>query len=469
MDGAMGDLALFAEAVTLIDPQIARETLVYALATQQGASQLTPWRFPYATTGVGNVTDVLIYNQRSDAYYFLPAAIGRYVALARDPAFLAQLVPFWPRASNEVGDVVEHVRRALEYGTETLGFGAHGIVAIGTGDYADGINSLATEPATPTGSSSTYNAGAIIHGFPLAADVIEARDPALAERMRALVTSQSEALLQEAWQGRYFLRGFVDSGNPLAPQVFFLEPQVFPVLAGIVDAQQRDLALGEVVDLLETEIGAVSNVEIGTDQGSGGPDRPLIGGVWPVANAWLTAAYATRDVEEGWSSFARNTLTAHAEEYPNLWYGIWTGPDSFNGPDNERPGEADAHTVTALTDYPALNAHIHTSPLRALVDLVGVVGMRDGFRIAPRLPTETFTVEWPRLAVAGTPSSVEGRVLPESDGPIAMEVALPSALRAADSVRVTADGVDVDSTVADGTVRFVLPASARASARWRVE
>lgn len=95
------------------------------------------------------------------------------------------------------------------------------------------------------------------------------------------------------------------------------------------------------------------------------PTQPQIAGVWPVANAWTTEAYAQRDAAAGWDSFTRNTLFTHAAEYAGLWYGIWTGPDSFFGPDAERPGEADAHLATALTDYPALNTHIHTSPLRA--------------------------------------------------------------------------------------------------------
>jgi len=456
LDGAMGDLALFAEALLLIDPHIAADTLVYALATQLGGAQRTPWRFPYATTGVGMFSDVLIYTQRSDAYYFLPAAIGRYVALTRDSAFLDRPVPFYPRAAGEGGTVVDHVRRALQYGTETLGFGARGIVAIGTGDYADGINSLATEPATPTGTSSTYNAGAIVYGFPLVADVIEARAADLAAQMRALAASQATALNERAWEGHYFFRGFVDSGNPLAPQIFFLEPQVLPVLADIVDADRRDLALNEVGQRLETSIGALSNVAIGDDVGVGGPDRPLVGGIWPVANAWLTGAYARRSVDEAWSSFIRNTLAAHAEKYPDLWYGIWTGPDSFNGPDNPRPGEADAHVVTALTDYPALNAHVHTGPLRALADLVGVSGTRDGLRITPRVPTATFTVEWPRLTVRSTPATVEGTFRAAADGPVVLEVALPSALQEATAVRVRVDGTGTASTVVGGLVRFTL-------------
>ena len=442
------------------------------MATQLGAAQSTPWRFPYATTGVGAYSDVLIYNQRSDAYYFLPAAIGRYVALTRDTAFLTRTMPFYPRADGDSGDVLDHIGRALDYGTQTLGFGARGIVAMGTGDYADGIDSLAlpSDPATPTGTSSTYNAGAIIYGFPLAADVVEATDAALAERMRALAASQADALLNRAWEGHYFYRGFVDSGNPLAPQIFFLEPQVFPVLAGIVDAARRDAALDEVVTRLETDIGALSNVAIGPGSGVGGPDKPLVGGIWPVANAWLTAAYAQRDVNEAWSSFTRNTLAAHAEKYPDLWYGIWTGPDSFNGPDNPRPGEADAHLVTALTDYPALNSHMHTSPLRALMDIVGVAGTRDGLRITPRLPTETFTVEWPRLHVHSTPGVDRWRLrrLGRRPGGARGGLAQRSARRSCTDGHTSTVSV-TEATVEADVARFVLPGRAGSAVSWRID
>jgi hypothetical protein len=244
---------------------------------------------------------------------------------------------------------------------------------------------------------------------------------------------------------------------------------VLPILAGIASAERRDLALGHVADLLETDIGALSNVAIGDQRPIGGVDQPLIGGIWPVANAWLTGAYARRDPSQAWTSFIRNTLAAHAEKYPDLWYGIWTGPDSFNGPDNERPGEADAHLATALTDYPALNAHVHTGPLRALVDLVGVEGTTAGLRITPRLPTETFAVTWPRLRVASMPTSIEGHVVTASDGPVQMEVALPSGLRAMQDLSVVVDEIEAEAAVDGATVRFVLPGRADSPVAWRVE
>jgi hypothetical protein len=471
LDGAMGDLALFAESMLLVDPGIARETLQYAFATQLGSGATTPWRYPYATTGVGSFSDVGIYDRRSDAYWFLPAITAKYVALTRETAFLDAPVPFWPRAAGETGAVREHIARGLDYALDenTLGIGARGLVAIGTNDYADGVLNLTSErPVTPTGSSSTYNAGMIVAGLPLAADLLEGRDPTLATRMRDLVASQTAALLDQAWEGSYFWRGFVDSGNPLAPQLFFLEPQVLPVLAGIVGPDRRDLALGEVTRRLETPIGALSTVAIGTVGPVGGIDQPLIGGIWPVANAWLTAAYARRDPAEAWSSFTRNTLAAHAERYPGLWYGIWTGPDSFNGPGNPRPGEADAHIATALTDYPALNAHVHTSPLRALTDLIGVAGTRDGIRITPRVPTETFTVRWPQLSIESTPASIAGALTTAATEPLALEVQLPSGLRAGASLAVSAGGAPAAYTVDGDVVRFSLPPSPGAPVAWRV-
>lgn len=466
IDGAMGDLALFAEAMTLVDPAIAADTLSYALASQMSSRGATPWRFPYATTGVGNFSDVAIYTQRSDAYFFLPTAIARYVALTRDTAFLDRQLPYWPRSDAEHDSVLNHLRRTMQYTTDSLGIGARGLVAMGTGDYADGVLALTDEPTTPTGTSSTYNAGMVIRGFPLAADVVASRDATLAQSYRDLATSQADAILNHAWSGSWYHRGFVDSGNPLAPDYFFLEPQLFPMLAGIVDNQRRDLLLDEIGRALETDIGAVSNVAVGETGPIGGPDQPLVGGIWPVANAWLTEAYAQRDAERGWDSFVRNTLAAHADAYPSLWYGIWTGPDSFNGPESARPGEADAHAATALTDFPALNAHMHTSPLRALMGLLGVEGTSDGLRITPRVPTETFSVHWPRLGIESQPTSMSGYVVTESDGPLVLDVALPSRLSARARVTAEIDGRRESLDVVRGRVRISLVAARGLAAEW---
>ncbi len=466
LDGAIGDLALFAEALLLIDPALARDTLVYAFASQHGDTSQTPWRFPYASTGVGEYSDVGIYDQRSDAYFLMPAMTARYVAVTRDRAFLDAPVPFWPRAGGDASTVLDHLRRTREYAEASLGIGARGLVAIGTGDYADGVLNLTDEPATGGGSSSTYNAGFVVHGFPLAADVVEPADAALATYYRDLAAGQAAALDAEAWAGEWYHRGFVDSGNPLAPDILFLEPQLFPILAGLVTPERRAALLALIDERMETSIGAVSNIPLG-DGGSGGIDQPQLAGVWPVANAWLTEAWSLQDPAAAWSSFIRNTLAAHADAYPGIWYGVWTGPDSYHGPDHERAGEADAHLVTALTDYPALNMHVHTSPLRALAGLLGIAAAADGLTIAPRVPGDTFAVIWPRLTLRASPTSIEGSITASATDTFTLRVLLPAGLRAA-SFQVTAGGQPVAYTRTGDLVAFAFPATADTAVAWRI-
>ncbi len=468
LDGAFGDLALFAESMLLVDPAVAKETLFYCFDSQHASSDPTPWRYPYATTGVGNFNDVGIYYQRSDPYFVVPWIVGEYLALTRDGQFLDADVPYWPRSAAEHGTVLNHLARTMQYASESLGIGARGFVAMGTGDYADGVLNLTKEETTPQGTSSTYNAAMVVAGFPLAAALVEPDDAALAAEMSSLYDTQVAAFDADGWGGQWFVRGFADNGNPLAPDYLFLEPQVLPTLGGIVDDLRRNQLLQVIQDRLETEIGAVSTVELATAGGSvGGIDQPQIGGIWPVANAWLTEMYAISDASAGWSSFIRNSLTAHAKTYPAIWYGIWTGPDSYNGPDNERPGEADAHAVTALTDYPALNTHVHAGPLRALRGLLGISGTPSGIRIDPRVPTETFSVVWPRLTVQSRPDAIGGSMTASADALIELGVTVPSALRQGNLI-VTSASTAVPYRRDAETVWFALTVQRDVSVSWSI-
>ena len=462
MDGAIGDYALFAESLLAIDPELAADTLALSLATQRAASLPDAGRFPYATTGVGDFTDVVRYDRRSDAYFLLPSMIAEYVAVTRDTAFLDRVVPYWPRSANDAGTVVDHLQRTQAFADTTLGFGAHGIVAMGTNDYADGVLQTATEPATPEGASSTFNAWLLVGGFELAAAVVRTRAPALADRYVALRADQLARLEQHAWNGAWYERGFVDSGGPLGKENLYLEPQVLPIIAGVVEPARRAQLLELVDRVLDTPIGPMTVLPIGDAGSAGDIDEPQVGGVWPVAAPWLTEAYALHDRQRGWDSLVRNTLFAHARAFPHLWYGVWSGPDSYYGPEAERPGEADAHLATALTDYPVLNTHAHASLLRSLFALAGIRGTADGLAIAPLFPTESFAIHWPRLSLESTPSSIAG-TLRVASAPFTLRVRVPSQVTAP---RVTVDGAEVAFARDGGDVVFTI---ATTSAQWQVE
>jgi len=459
IDGAIGDYALFAEAVTPIDPALARDTLALSLATQRAPSLSDGGRFPYATTGVGDYTDMARYDRRSDAYFLLPSEIARYVALTRDDGFLDAEVPFWPRSAGESATVLDHLRLTQQFADTTLGFGAHGLVAMGTNDYADGVLQTATEPATPTGTSSTFNAWLLVGGYPLAADVVASRDATLAQRYTDERADQLSRLDQFAWNGQWYERGFVDSGNPLGADNLYLEPQVLPIVANAIPSDRRTALLDLIARDMDTAIGPMTTV----GAASGGIDAPQVGGVWPVASAWLTEAYGLADPALGWDSLIRNTLFQHAESFPSLWYGVWSGPDSYYGPDAERPGEADAHLATALTDYPVFNTHAHASLLRALFALAGVHGTRDGIAIAPLLPTDAYEIVWPRMSLSSTPTSRSGSLTPMQSGSITFRVRAPATL-----TRVEVESVAVTSQRDGDDVVFTATAIADVPVHWQI-
>ena len=60
------------------------------------------------------------------------------------------------------------------------------------------------------------------------------------------------------------------------------------------------------------------------------------------------------------------TLFAHANAFPQMWAGIWSGADGYFGPSGgAAPGAPWASEVTPMTDFPTLNNNQHALPLLA--------------------------------------------------------------------------------------------------------
>jgi hypothetical protein len=67
--------------------------------------------------------------------------------------------------------------------------------------------------------------------------------------------------------------------------------------------------------------------------------------------------------------------------YPHIWYGIWTGPDSYNAHYAQRPGEAFFHLPTPMCDFPALNMNLHACFLHSLIRVLGFNAIFEGYLI----------------------------------------------------------------------------------------
>lgn len=376
-DGAARDLGLFALPLVYTHPALAKEEL----ALYMGITHFEGRRFSYAFQGHGRLDDALgIHDQPSDLALFFLWALGEYLGATGDLAFLDQPMPFWPRDAAPDAIVWDHLHDAVRHLFDVVGTGEHGLIRVQTGDWSDGIVFEAPDrDLAVAAGESVPNTQMAITVLPRVADLIEPRDAALAAEIRQRVEAMREAV-QVAWTGSFFGRAYFGDGELAHADKVNLEAQVWALLGDTFVSPGDREALLEVV---KSELDAPSSTGAALVPG---------GQIWPAISALLTWGYAREDAELGWGHLVRNTMAAHAVSYPEIWYGIWSGPDGLNGSAGDRPGQSWFSPVTPMVDFPTMNNNQHAMPMLAALRVAGLEATASGLDIAPRVPGRTFSL-----------------------------------------------------------------------------
>ena len=297
---------------------------------------------------------------------------------------------------------------------------------------------------------------------------------------RCWLKAQREALRAQ-WAGKWFRRGWLGPHlGWIGEDQIWLEPQPWAIIGGAATAEQSTTLVKAMDELVRkpSPIGAM--IQSKGTAAFGSPIGSLEnGGVWASINGTLIWALAMKDGAMAWDEWKKNTLARHAEAYPNIWYGIWSGPDFYRSVLSPHPGEtqyADLNSTDPKergdwganwTDCPVMCLHQHAWPLYTTAKLMGLEFHERGLRLEPVLPLAEYDFSSALVGVKKSKSGYSGWYEPSVGGKWEVEIRLPEAEKA--RVReVKVNGVAQQLTKGGDSIRFKGESLPGKALRWEL-
>jgi hypothetical protein len=404
------------------DPANVKEILRYTLKEVRPDGSI-----PYGIVGYGMPMPTT-FDLSSDMPMWLLWVASEYVLATRDQAFLDESITTVYGPSGAKEPVRKLLERCFRHLTEDVRTGEHGIMRMLQDDWNDALLMGWVSPKFLTEcreqSESVLNSAMASYVFDHYARLLKyaGGDPNVVAGICRKAEAHREAVRQQ-WTGKWFRRAWLGpSQGWLGEKGLWLEPQPWAIIGGVTTEEQTH-ALVQVLDQelrRASPIGAFQLTKSSDMTGQGElktePGTSICGGVWPSLNATLIWALALVDAGMAWDEWKKNSFARHAEVYPEIWYGTWSGPDVLNSVSSEHPGQTTGGRPFGWTDFPVLNMHTHACPLFAAAKLLGLEFTETGVTLAPQLPLPSYRFESPLLGMSKSTRGYEGWYNPSSRG-----------------------------------------------------
>jgi cellobiose phosphorylase len=343
------------------NPKLAKSCIRYAMQHTLEDGEIRRQNIGYGYSDPG------IYME-SDPQIYMIMAVGEYLRITKDYAFLSETITYYPVEHKKTNTVLNLLIQHFIYLRDVIGTGQHGLVKMLNSDWSDSF----FHPYSP----NIYSLFAESHmNTTMALAVIP---PLLKELKRfAVVKEQNKELIEDFinelkqyrealfsafmhdMEGRTFaprcyigehdephLKFGVDS-LCLEAQPFLLQMEDFPM------ERKQQLYLEIKNRVLEMEkVGARTREIPLWSKGGQGED----GGIWFSHQGPLIVGIASFDRGEALKLMKKLTFHNYAEQYPEYWVGHWTFADSLESTLSKREGLYHFWTQGAFQPF---CAHVH--------------------------------------------------------------------------------------------------------------
>ncbi|HMD98531.1 MAG TPA: hypothetical protein VKM93_14500 [Terriglobia bacterium] len=458
------------------DPDLVKEVLRYTLKEVRPDGSI-----PYGIVGHGMPMPTTSDNC-SDIPMWLLWAVSEYILATRDLQFLDSEVVtvYGPNDTNAgKGSVRGLLTRCYRHLVEDVKTGQHGLMRMLQDDWNDGLVMTWVPPASVPEcreqSESVLNSAMAAYVFDYYARLLTyaGDDGRLSSPIRRQAEAHREAVRAQ-WTGKWFRRVWLGPTQGwLGEKGMWIEPQPWAIIGGVTSDEQTRVLVQSVDQELRrgSPIGAVqlndSPDRIGHGVWPTEPGTSVAGGVWPSLNQTLIWALAGIDGAMAWDEWKKNSFARHAEVYPEIWYGTWSGPDVLNSASSKHPGATTGGRPFGWTDFPVLNMHTHACPLFSIAKLLGVEFTETGLALAPKLPLPSFRFDSPLLGVVKSPRGYEGWYNPSQRNAWSIRLKVP-ADEAQQLSRVEVNGSRIDARILDGAVEMRGEGGGGDPLRWAV-
>jgi hypothetical protein len=416
------------------NPDIVKEIIRYTLKTIRPDGEI-----PYGITGNGIIMPAPW--KPSDLELWLIWLASEYILSSRDTQFLDEEIPTYPVHGRKVGrsKVRDLLFLCYKHFTEITGTGKDGLQRLSNGDWNDmviiGYVPEEKQPDVKKVAVSVLNSAMAIYVLSLYAEMLDfINDKELAEKALQYANSQRKAVKAQ-WMGQWFRRAWLNEEfGWIGEDQLWLEPQPWAIIGEVVDLEQKQILIQKIDELVRkpSKIGARLHSK-GIQE-----DYKMIGiganaGIWASINGTLVWALSTIDGEMAFDEWKKNTLAFHAEMFPEIWYGIWSGPDTLNSDLSKYPGQTvfaeyyltgnpedlkESSNIIGVnwTDFPVLNLHPHAWTLYTTTHLIGVKFTKDGVEYKPILPKEEYSFSSPLIGFEKSEIGYSGWYAPKVGG-----------------------------------------------------